>query len=190
MKSWQHVLTGLLAGLVIAAGIYIVAAPPHGKALILSPAPTASPLKVFVSGSVTNPGLYQLSLESRVADAIDAAGGFSDTANQEALNLAAKLHDGESIYVPAAGETLELMNEGTDTPFVNQQGDTRLNINAASQEELENLPGIGPSKAAAIISYREENGPFQIIEDINNVPGIGPTIFDQIKDLITVDYTP
>jgi competence protein ComEA len=190
MKQWLQVLIGLLAGLVISAGIYIVAVPPHGEALILSPAPTESPLEIFVSGSVTEPGLYQLALESRVADAIEAAGGFSEDADRQALNLAAKLHDGESIYVPAAGESLMIPDQGTDNPLVNQQGDTRININAATQEELENLPGIGPSKAAAIISYRDENGPFQIIEDINNVPGIGPSIFDQIKSLITVEYTP
>jgi len=190
MKQWQHILIGLLAGLIISAGIYIVAAPPHGEALILSPAPTESPMKVFISGSVENPGIYQLSLESRVADAIDAAGGFGKEADQTALNLAAKLHDGESIYVPSSHEDLVFSDQGTDTPFVNKQGENSLNINAATQEELENLPGIGPSKAAAIIAYREENGPFQIIEDINNVPGIGPTIFDQIKSLITVDYTP
>ncbi|MFQ5875970.1 MAG: helix-hairpin-helix domain-containing protein [Dehalococcoidia bacterium] len=136
--------------------------------------PTPTPpqgLLVYVTGEVVNPGVYTLPLAAdRIADAIEAAGGFTQNADVDSLNLAAKLTDGQQVRVLALGEA------GSD-----------ININTASLELLQTLTGIGPVRAQAIIDYREANGPFRRIEDILSVQGIGEKTFEAIRDQITVE---
>ena len=112
-------------------------------------------------------------------DAVNAAGGFTSLANQAAVNLAALLEDGDRIVIP--GE-----NSQTDQTQNNVQG-TLININTASAQELDQLPGVGMVKAQAIVDYREKNGYFLSITDLMNVPGIGPELFDQIQIRVTVN---
>jgi competence protein ComEA len=150
---------------------------------------------VHVVGAVKTPGVYALPQGSRIKDAIQSAGGFLADADQKALNLAAFVEDGQRISAPflqplSASDTL---NPGVDRSTQIDPGALDatpittglLDINSASQEELETLPGIGPVTAMAIIAYRQENGPFATIEDIQSVSGIGPKTFEKIKDLIT-----
>lgn len=136
-------------------------------------------IKVHVAGSVNKPGVYELSDGDRVEAAIQSAGGASNDADMSAINLAQRLKDEDMIYVPKIGEAASPV-----VPQNAQQKDGKIDINSASIEELDKLPGIGPAKAQKIIDYREQNGPFKAIDDIQQVSGIGPATFENIKDLI------
>lgn len=136
-------------------------------------------LFVDVRGAVVNPGVYELSAKSRVYEAIEAAGGLLPEAEERVVNQAALLSDGQQIYIPAKGE------ETPETALA-METDGRVNINTASAGELTSLPGIGESRAADIIAYRESNGGFSSIEDIMQVSGIKDALFQKIKDKIKV----
>lgn len=132
---------------------------------------TTETIHVDVAGAVTSPGLYELPVNSYTGDAIELAGGYS-SANESCINLAHKLSDGEKIYVPTSEEEcveIEL-----------------ININTATVEELDTLPGIGETKAQNIVDYREANGFFITPEDIMNVEGIGESIYEDISEMITI----
>lgn len=177
MKDWMKIPLGILLGLAIAAIIQIVTSPPRGTPIRLIPAPTAS-LIVQVSGAVQNAGVYSLPAGSRVSDAISAAGGFLPEAQSGMVNLARPLKDGENLIVLSSTAGSE--SSGALSPAL-------LNINSATAKELESLPAIGATRAQAILQYRLEHGNFVTIEELQQVPGIGRDVYDQIKDLITVD---
>ncbi len=157
----------------------------------MQPAPTSAPIAVHVIGAVPRPGLYEFPEGARVQDAIDAAGGMLAVANPDALNLAALLADGQQLDIPYKdgsqpandNSTFDLPSSATDVPSSDVNQDL-ININTASLEELDSLPGIGPTTAQKILDYRNENGPFSAIEDIMNVSGIGPDTFEDIQDMI------
>lgn len=156
-----------------------------------TPAPThtPSPVVVYVTGAVQSPqDLLELPHGSRVADAITAAGGPANDANLEAVNLAQILHDGDMIYVPfLSTEPDTTTSFPVSSPTPNTTSATApVNINSATLEELDALPGIGPVKAQAIIDYRTANGPFASIEDVTNVTGIGPATLENLRPFITV----
>ncbi len=159
-----------------------------------APTPTPGPIQVFVNGQVAAPAVYTLPPQSRVADAIAAANGFTDEADTAVVNLALSLNDGAQVYVPATGDNAPPPPVVVSQPAAGNQptaaapADTGglININTATLEELDALPGIGPSTAQKILDHRDENGRFNAIEDIMNVSGIGEAKFDQIKELITV----
>lgn len=188
----QRLISGfwiIIAGL-LGAGILVLAnRPPSGDPITLLPPPTEAPLVVQVSGAVASPGVYSLPQGSRVQDAIRAAGGLLSAANPDSLNFAAALSDGQKIVVAETAapvepgqrsESLDLSSQPIPAPG------KLVNINTASQVQLEALPGIGPVLAADIIAYREANGPFLTPEDILKVPGIGPVKLEGIRDLITL----
>ncbi|WP_273832700.1 helix-hairpin-helix domain-containing protein [Guptibacillus sedimenti] len=134
---------------------------------------------VDVKGAVVTPGVYEVSANGRVKDVIQKAGGFLEEADQAQLNLATKVIDEMMIYVPLKGETTVAAGSVTAETGL-------ISINTADLIELQELPGIGPAKAEAIIQYREENGPFSASEDLQNISGIGEKTFEKLKDLITV----
>lgn len=143
-------------------------------------------LPIYVCGAVKNPGVYYLSESSLKSDALEMAGGLLDEAASDYVNLAETVTSGEKIYFPYKEEV------GIGYGLVVHQGldggnDTRININNATKEELMTLPGIGESKADAIIKYREEYGPFQNIEDITNISGIKEGVYNNIKEHIVVN---
>ena len=146
--------------------------------------PTAWPLRVYVSGAVVAPGVVTVSPGSLAIDALEAAGGATSNADLDRLNLASPVSDNQHVLVP----TLRPLDTPRDAePFVESvPGGMTLNINIATTDDLERLPDIGSTRAAAIVAFREAHGPFQHIEDILSVPGIGPTIFERIAPLITV----
>ena len=151
----------------------------------------AEDIYVHVCGCVRKPGLYRLPAGSRVLAAVEAAGGFTEKADQTAWNLAALLEDGIQVYIPDKKEAGK-MTGGSSTGIPaggKQAGDSSsgVNINTATQQELMTLPGIGESRAADIIAYREEKGSFKATEEIRNVSGIGEGIYNKLKDKITVD---
>ena len=188
-KPGWLVLLGVVGGLLGAGLLFLVSRPPVGQAVQLLPPPTRLPLAVYVTGEVVAPDVYTLSLGSRVADAIQSAGGLTDQADPQALNLAQVVTDGMRIHVPqqSAPTQAEAIEPVTRTiELVNGL----VNINTADQAELESLPEIGPHIASEIIAYRETNGPFESIEQIVDVPGIGTVTFETIRDLITVEEQP
>ena len=188
MKSWQLVVFGVLCGLLAAGLILLVSSPVRGTPLTLPPAPTQAPILVDVSGAVAQPGIYSLPASSRVKDAIEAAGGLLPEAFTASLNMAAPLSDGTKVLVPVTQEVRELSAESGENPVTASSSQTILpiNINTAPKQSLMELPGIGETKAQAIIDYRTQNGPFTSIEEIQNVSGIGPATFEKLKDLITI----
>ncbi len=189
MKSWWGlawpISIGVLIGLLGAGVILLVSSPPRGEAIRLLPPPAASPLVIDVSGAVSHPGVYELPQGSRVQDALQAAGGALPEADLSTLNLAGPLEDGALVSVPLKGEVQSPPSRSVNIPIPETSG-SLININIATQEQLESLPGIGPTLAQRIIDYRQANGPFASIEAIQDVSGIGPGIFEKIKDLITV----
>ena len=201
MKQALYVLMGVLAGFLLAGLVFFISRLPSGETIALQPAPTLAPIAVDVTGAVTRPGLYKFPEGSRVQDAIDAAGGLLANANTTAINLAARLEDGQRLEIPEIQAAPEVaVTEGSVFSFSSPGGATSeptsespsnselININTATVEQLDTLPGIGPSTAQKIVDYRATNGPFIVIEDIVKVSGIGPSTFDNIKDLITVGY--
>lgn len=145
---------------------------------------------VDVKGAVQYPGVYELTTDQRIVDAIKAAGGYTDKAQNQSINHAQKLQDEMAIYIPEIGEEAEnLQHSGQvmagGAPATSSSTDV-VDLNSADETALTTIPGIGPSKAQAILAYREENGPFQTIEDIKNVSGIGDKTFEKLKDHISV----
>lgn len=151
---------------------------------------TEEKIKVHIAGSVVTEGIVELEEGARVADAIEEAGGTTADANMNQINLAYKLQDGQKIYIPNQNEEeyqITTNMEGIQSANNTTSNETDvININTATQTELELLPGIGPSTATKIIDYREENGKFENIEEIKNVPGIGEAKYENIKNKITV----
>ena len=161
-----------------------------------APAVTAETLSVVASvfvhidGAVVAPGVYELTgAHPRVNDAVMAAGGLAGDADTTALNLAAALSDGEKVHVPRQGEAVA-SGQTSSGPASGSDGGASssgvININTATAEELDSLPGIGPSTAAAIVEDRERNGPFASPEDLMRVSGIGEGKFSKLKDQIRV----
>lgn len=164
-------------------------APTATTAPLASPVATPRPLRVDVAGAVVAPGVYRLPPDSIVADAIAAAGGPAGDADLDRLNKAVALVDGMQVYVPhASAPTPDLITPVLPPPTVASRAGTlpsgagAVNINNASQAELEALPGIGPTLAERIIAAR----PFARIEDLLEVKGVGPAVFGGIRDLVTV----
>lgn len=148
-------------------------------------------IKVDLKGAVQKPGVYTAQEGERVIDLINRAGGFLDDADQTKINLSQKVADEMVIYVPKVGEDSNVMEQVASFFQPQQSGneassDGKVNINQADSTLLQTLPGIGPSKAEAIIEYRETNGPFKMIEDIMNISGIGEKTFEKLKNSITV----
>ncbi len=199
MKNILYVLIGLMAGFVLAAILLIVTRLPGGQPVTLEPPPTQAPIVIQIIGEVVKPGVYTLPDGSRVQDAVDAAGGLLADANSNSVNLAARLDDGQQINIPSQSGSMSASSApsvplATSVPFTvvstltptAVSSASLVNINTATLEQLDALPSIGPVTAQSIVTYRQQHGPFQHIEDIMNVPGIGPVTFGKIQSLITV----
>lgn len=136
-------------------------------------------IKVYITGAIKSPGVYKAEPGDRVEDIVNKAGGFLEDADAINVNLAAKVSDEETIYIPKKGE---ITNQATSIVSANNL----ININTATKEELCTLTGIGSSRADDIISYRNTNSGFKSIDELKNVPGIKDKTFNKIKDKITV----
>ena len=148
--------------------------------------PPPQNVTVDVKGAVHYPGVYTFTAEQRIVDAIEAAGGYVDDADSTLINHAQKLADELIIYVPRHGEEMPTLPISSTTT-TNSSSDTSLiNINTATEQQLQELPGIGPAKAAAIVAHRQEHGAFSTTDGLKEVSGIGDKSFEQLSDLITV----
>ena len=151
----------------------------------------AEKIKVHIAGYVVNEGIIELEEGARIQDAIEAAGGLTEDADIEKVNLAYKIEDGQKIYIPNKQESQEediiiVKNENGEGIISEKEQSKKVNINTANQTELETLPGIGPSTALKIIEYRELNGKFKDKEELKNIPGIGEAKFKNIENEITI----
>lgn len=182
MKDWLRTTLGVVIGIALMAFIQLTTSQPRGTPITITPAPSAV-LKVQVNGSVTHPGVYDLPPGSRVQDAISAAGGFLPDASMDNINLARPLKDGEAVHILAI---LPPATEATYLP-ASQTTSSLININTAGFQELDSLPGIGETRAAAILQYRTDHGNFVTIDELLQVPGITRDVFEKLKDLIRVD---
>jgi len=144
--------------------------------------PTARVLMVHVVGAVREPGLYRLREGSRVADAVERAGGARPKAALELINLAAPVADGQQVLVPRRGEAASGVDAapGSTEPSLAQ----RVHLNSATIEDLDTLPGVGPVTAQKILDYRTEHGAFQSVDELDAVSGIGPATLAELKPLI------
>jgi competence protein ComEA len=191
-KKERTLLVVLLVGILLAGSVYLYGGKPGGgdqvqevvnrsvqeQSSMQEKDMTQGQVKVHVKGEVHQPGVYALPEDSRVIDAVQAAGGAKGGADVDKLNLAARLEDGMEVVV---------LSQGESTTVVQQAADARINLNTASAEELDRLPGIGSTRAQAIVEYRQEHGRFLAVDDLKQVPGIGPKMLDQIRDKVTVN---
>lgn len=145
---------------------------------------------IDVKGAVRRPGVYRMQSDDRVLDAVMEAGGFTDTAAHDGINLASRLSDEMVVYVPYVmdGEAVgESPDHTTETAWATiEEDDGLVCINGSDQTALETLPGIGPAKAAAIVQYRDDHGPFSNEEELVQVPGIGDKTYETLRSLIKV----
>lgn len=192
LERYRNLITAVLIALILVGGFVFYLKRPQPLPITVqdnSSTATAaldSTIKVYVSGAVLSPGVYTLKSGDRVEDAIEAAGGPSSAADLGRVNLAKRIADEQQVSVPAIGSAaLPASTALPGAAGASEETSGPIDINAASAQELESLPGIGPVYAQQIIRYRDENGPFKTIEDIKKVEGIGDSRFQQIKDLIT-----
>jgi competence protein ComEA len=201
MRAWRGYVGISLAWLVILiTALWWVRRPPSDAIEILPPptelpsqavppCPTPGPLHVDVAGAVKAPGVYRLPPSSIVADAIAIAGGPAADADLDRLNKAVELLDGSQVYVPRRDETISLAPTpasrlaGTAVPAISvETPGVLIDLNTATLEELDKLPGIGPTLAQRIVESR----PYRAIEELLRVKGIGQAVYDKVKSLITV----
>lgn len=141
-------------------------------------------IPIYICGQVNNPGVYYVLDNALLYELIDLAGGFTEEADPEGINLARQVVSNEKIVVPKQGEKIDK----TINSYENvEYGKRLININTAIESELEDLPGIGAVKAKQIVEYRTSNGVFKTPEEIKNVPGIGDKTFNSLKDMITIE---
>jgi competence protein ComEA len=154
---------------------------------------TAPAIYVQVAGAVARPGVFRMEPGSRVFQAIEMAGGFDSTADQQTVSLAVQLTDGSRVYVPKRGEQVapaQTVQVGGGSAGITGTGTSgsgsgaKVMINSATAEELDTLPGVGPALAKKIIAYRDAHGPFTSVDQLSNVSGIGPSKLEQIKPLV------
>ena len=174
------VCLGLLA---LAGRLLIGAGRPDARpqpAAALTPVAAAAParLTVHVVGEVSRPGLYRLPEGSRVADAVRRAGGPTDAADLQAVNLAAPLADGLQVAIPGRAAGAASTPGGAGPP-------RKLSLNQATAAELDALPGVGPVTAQRIVDYRAAHGGFRSVDDLDAIPGIGPARVEQVRELVT-----
>jgi competence protein ComEA len=202
MKPWLLLTTGVLIGLLVGGGILLVAQPARGIPITLLPAPTLTPsslpkptatpmpIQVLIKGQVNLPGIYKLDKEARLYDLIELAGGLTEDADIERINNVFILRDGDYFYIPSIGGNIPdtARNAPGNNPLEDASYfDYPLDLNTASQAALESLPGIGPTKATDIITYREQVGAFKTVDELLNIVGIGPSTLDAIREYLIVE---
>ncbi|MFI3068803.1 helix-hairpin-helix domain-containing protein [Streptococcus suis] len=148
-----------------------------------------SQLTVDVKGAVAKPGLYTLEADARVNDAVEAAGGLTSQADPKSINLAQKLSDEAVVYVASKDENISVVASTTTSSAMSQEekNTSLVNLNTATEADLQTISGIGAKRAADIIAYREANGGFKSVDDLNNVSGIGDKTMESIRPYVTVD---
>jgi competence protein ComEA len=181
------VVVALVAAVAGAYALYRAVDERSGPPIVIEDAAATLPIVVEVRGAVETAGVYELPPGARVQDAVAAAGGLAELADLATVNLARRLRDGEVVVIfdlPGPGTT---PHPGASTGEASSESSSsRININTATAEELEVLPGVGEVTAARIIGHREQNGPFRSVDDLIHVQGISDRTIDGFRDLVTV----
>lgn len=147
-------------------------------------------ITVFVSGEVNNPGVVTIESEKRLSDVVEILGGTTENADLNKVNLAMKLEDESHYIIPKIGESVEIYSDDmpiNSNEIIEYEKSNLININKATIQELDTLPGIGEATANKIINYRDENGEFKSIDEIKNVNGIGDKKYEELKSLISIE---
>jgi competence protein ComEA len=192
MLAPAQIAAGVAALLALAVGGWLLLRQPAGpppeatmaradRVPALTTTTAATVLVVHAAGAVVHPGVYRVAPGSRVVDVVDAAGGPAADADINRLNLAALVADGSQVYVPRVGEAVPATSGGAAAAPSGP-----LDLNTATLEQLDALPGVGPATAKAIIAERQRRGGFRSVEDLLDVRGIGPAKLDALRDLVTV----
>lgn len=193
-RFWAAIVTGSLIGVLIFA-VAMIWRGGRGETIVLQVQPVDDPniVRVYVGGEVVEPGLYTLPRGSRVAEAIQLAGGPTAVGDTNGFGMAAVVDDADQIIVPArravaTPASVRPVSGASDvaTPDPSADDPSTVNINTAPANELDTLPGIGPAIAGRIIEYRELNGPFRTVDDLEAVSGISERMVDEMRHLITV----
>jgi competence protein ComEA len=186
MKTKRTAIAVAAAAIVATVGALLIAVIYDGNrapAILIEDAPSHAEIVVSIEG-VVSPGVYRLNADARLADAVDAAGGFSQEATVSGLNMAQRLSDEQQIVIP--GQSIS----GATSPAATESGergdDGLININSADAATLEQLPGIGPVIAQRIVDYRQVHGPFSRVEELARVEGISQAMVQKLKDRITI----
>ena len=183
----QIVLGVAIAASLAGAVVLLVRSSTSGGIIeIVLPTPAPAPeLKVYVTGAVRNPDVYIVRNGDRLAEVVEAAGGLTEDADMNAVNLAARVRDEDHWHIPVVGEVpLATPAGGSKTTALS--GPAKVDLNSATAEELTKLPGIGPVLAQRIADHREANGRFAVVDDMLNVDGIGRATLDKFRDLVEV----
>ena len=179
----------LLLSLILNGALVLILHGPMRTTLQISP-PTPSRVRVYVSGAVVAPDVYELPLGALVRDAVLAAGGGTTDAELTQINLAQEVKDQSQVNVPARRQGIPApptsLTAAPSAPVTSDGAVGPINLNSAGLTELETLPGIGPALAQRIIDFRTQNGPFASVEGLKEVKGIGPATFEKLKDHVRV----
>lgn len=171
---------GAVGGLIALLLVLLLRGPRETVTIEVDPAPDPSIIHIRVTGEVVRPGIYEIPRGGTVGDAVAAAGGFTTTADTDAITTTALLDDGDQLEVPPRPEA------GEATEASPSAGEA-VNINTAGLEALEALPGIGPALAQRILDYRAEFGPFQSLDELADVSGISDRMVDELRPLIVIE---
>lgn len=198
----------VLAMLIVGGSFYFYDQKNRSSEVAISPLSSSEPIVssaktereeivVYISGAVNKPGILRVPAGSRVVDVVDGAGGFAPGADPTKVNLAKVVKDGTHVNVPVAAlpagknagissHTASRQNQSNTNIRTSSHNSDVVNINLASKDEFDKLPGIGPSLAERIVEYRQENGSFRELNELKNVPGIGESKYNQIKDRVSL----
>ena len=187
----QRVAMAILAAAVLASvagGVFLLVRTSDssgGIEIVLPTATAVAPpdIKVYITGAVRSPGVYDVAEDSRLVDVLEAAGGATDDTDLAAVNLASRISDEQHFHVPTVGETVQEAPAQPQPP-VASGASGKINLNSADVGALATLPNIGDVRAKAIVSYREANGPFPDVDAVLGVSGIGPATLEAIRDLV------
>jgi len=199
LKQYHQIIFGILIGLLASGLVLLISRPDVGEPIALSPAPTPTktsppkptntelPILVHIEGEVNLPGVYSLYQNSRLEDLLSLAGGLTGNADQNQVNLALLVRDGDYIFIPGINQEIPMIARNAPNNLSADQNSLYnypLNINEADQLALESLPGIGPAKAADIIDYRTMIGSFTSLDDLLDISGIGPATLEALRDYL------
>lgn len=183
MNTLRTILLGILIGLLAGGILLLFLTRTEEEAVLIIYQPTRGAMVIEIRGAVVNPGLYEFSHAATVEDLVRSAGGFSAEADQERSRLAARVYDGDTIWIP----THPAANAPTLTPFPIFETSSKINLNTATIDELMTLPGIGEKKARDILQYRTEHGGFKDVSELLDVTGLGEKTVETFFERVTVE---
>jgi competence protein ComEA len=181
-------VVALVAGIAVVYALYRAFDERSAPPIVIEDAAATMPVVVEMRGEIEAPGVYELAPGARLQDAIMAAGGLTEEADLSTVNLARRLRDGELVVIvtqPVPGSTPRVPLPDAGDAANAEEARVRININTATSEELEALPGVGEVIATRIVAYREQHGPFRSVDDLIHVEGISDRAIDRIRELVS-----